>query len=359
MEKKLTIGSAVFDDFEGAYFSYQSLRLNNLDRFEELDLVIIDNNPESAEGKATKSFCEKAAIRYFAAPTPRSTAIRDRVFQEALAPFVVCMDPHVLLEPGTVGRLIEYADEMEKAKSLDIFHGPMLYDYLDPDNTPATHMDPGFRDNMYGTWGHLPRGKDKEGQAFPIHMHGLGLFACRSKAWPGFSPLFKGFGGEEGYIHEKFKQAGGKTWCLPWLRWLHRFDRPRGNVYPLHIEERIRNYAFGWLEIGRDLEPVAEHFEELHKGVPVRKIISDAEVMFSEYLINPEEVLELLHAPAKAEVLEVLPSSAATTEPGKIGPLVGRETWHQTKVELGDPLAFEVLGKEFRIKGFEIEWGTS
>jgi len=357
--KKITIGSAVFDDFEGVYFSYQSLRLNNPEHLEALDLVIIDNNPESAEGKATKSFCEKARVRYFAAPLPRSTAIRDRVFREALAPFVVCMDPHVLLEPGTVAKLIEHAGKAEAEESRDIFHGPMLYDYLDPDNAPATHMDPKWRDNMFGTWGHLDKGKDPAGEPIEIPMHGLGLFACCAKAWPGFSPLFKGFGGEEGYIHEKIKQKGGKAWCLPWLRWLHRFDRPRGNVYPLHIEERLRNYAFGWLEIGRDLEPVAEHFEELHKGVPVRKIISDAEVMFSEYLINPGEVLERLHAPAKAEVLEVLPSPAATTDPGKTGPLVGRETWHQTKVDLGAALAFEVLGKEFRIKRFELEWSSS
>ena len=354
--KKITIGSAVFDDFEGVYFSYQSLRLNNPDRFEELDLVIVDNNPESAEGKATRSFCEKASIRYFAAPTPRSTAIRDRVFREALAPFVVCMDPHVLLEPGTVGRLIDHADEMEKSKSMDLYHGPMLYDYLDPANTPATHMDPVWRDNMFGTWGHLEKGKDPAGDPFEIPMHGLGLFACRTKAWPGFSPLFKGFGGEEGYIHTKIKQKGGKTWCLPWLRWLHRFDRPRGNVYPLHIEERLRNYAFGWIEIDQDLEQVARHFEELHKGVPVRQIIKDAQVLYSEYMINAEEVLERIHGPAKTEVLEIIPGPEKAN---KSGPLIGRETWHQTKVDLGAPLAFEVLGKEFRIKGFEIEWGTS
>ena len=62
--KKLTIGSAVYDDFEGVYFSYQSLRLNNKDILKDLDLVIIDNNPESEEGQATKHFCTQAGIRY-------------------------------------------------------------------------------------------------------------------------------------------------------------------------------------------------------------------------------------------------------------------------------------------------------
>lgn len=356
MDKKLTIGSAVFDDFEGVYFTYQALRLANLDRLEELDLIVVDNNPTSAEGKATKSFCEKAKIRYIEAPTPRSTAIRDRIFREALAPFTLCIDPHVLVEPQTVGRLIEFGETEEADLSQDLFHGPMLYDYLEPDNTPATHMDPRWRDNMYGTWGHLEKGKDPNGTAFEIPMHGLGLFGCRTKAWLGFSPLFKGFGGEEGYIHEKFKQAGGKIWCLPWLRWLHRFDRPRGNVYPLHIEERVRNYAFGWLELGKDLAPVVDHFEELHQGVPIARIIKDAEVLYSEYLIDPAPVLEKLHGEQKPEVLEELPGPQT---PAPDGPILGEETWHQTSVKLGAPIQFEVLGREFRIKSFGLEWGAS
>mgnify|MGYP001355887764 CR=1 FL=1 len=64
--KKLTIGSAVYDDYEGVYFSYQSLRLNNLDIDDDLDYVIIDNNPSSVEGQAVKKFCEDSRkIRYF------------------------------------------------------------------------------------------------------------------------------------------------------------------------------------------------------------------------------------------------------------------------------------------------------
>ena len=81
MTKRITIGSATFDDFEGVYFTYQALRLANLDRLDEIDLVVIDNNPGSKEGQATASFCEKASIRYFPCPSPMSTAIRDKVFR--------------------------------------------------------------------------------------------------------------------------------------------------------------------------------------------------------------------------------------------------------------------------------------
>ena len=93
-------------------------------------------------------------------------------------------------------------------------------------------------------------------------MQGLGLFACRKAAWPAFNDRFRGFGGEEGYIHGKFRAAGGKTLCLPYLRWLHRFGRPGGVPYPIRWEDRILNYFAGFNELGWDTEPVKAHFAE-------------------------------------------------------------------------------------------------
>jgi hypothetical protein len=96
---------------------------------------------------------------------------------------------------------------------------------------------------MWGIWATDPRGKDPEGDPFEIPMQGLGVFSCRKGAWPGFNPMFRGFGGEEGYIHEKFRQAGGRCLCLPWLRWTHRFGRPAGIGYSLTVEEKLRACA--------------------------------------------------------------------------------------------------------------------
>ncbi len=115
---------------------------------------------------------------------------------------------------------------------------------------------------MYGVWATDERGKDPDSEPFEIPMQGLGLFACRRDAWLGFNPRFSGFGGEEGYIHEKYRQAGQRTLCLPFLRWLHRFSRPGGVVYPNTLQDRIRNYCIGFDELGLDTEPVAAHFRE-------------------------------------------------------------------------------------------------
>ena len=77
-------------------------------------------------------------------------------------------------------------------------------------------------------------------------MQGLGLFACRREAWPGFNPRFRGFGGEEGYLHEKVRRNGGRVLCLPALGWTHRFARPLGPPYRPTWEDRVRNYRIGW-----------------------------------------------------------------------------------------------------------------
>jgi hypothetical protein len=113
---------------------------------------------------------------------------------------------------------------------------------------------------MWGIWGHDPRGQNPNGEPFEIWANGMGLFSCRKDAWLGFNPHFRGFGGEEGYIHEKYRQAGRKTLCLPFLRWLHRFGRPNGAPYPLTRYAKVRNYVLGHQELGLSLDPVHEHF---------------------------------------------------------------------------------------------------
>jgi hypothetical protein len=113
---------------------------------------------------------------------------------------------------------------------------------------------------MWGAWATDPRGLDPEAPPFDIPMQGLGVFSCRRSVWPGFNPAFRGFGGEEHYIHEKFRQAGGRCLCLPWLRWVHRFPRPAGVPYSITFEDTLRNYIIGSTELGLDVAPVLEHY---------------------------------------------------------------------------------------------------
>ena len=101
-------------------------------------------------------------------------------------------------------------------------------------------------------------------QGFDGFGRGFLVFGCRPIAQRRFSrrkyPALDRFGGEEGYIHEKFRQAGHRTLCLPFLRWLHRFPRPHGAPYRLSWEDRIRNYVIGFAELGLPLAEMEKHF---------------------------------------------------------------------------------------------------
>jgi hypothetical protein len=260
MNKKpfLTIGMATFDDFHGVYFSIQALRMYHKEVMDEVEILIIDNNPDGLHGKQVKNFSGWAPnVRYVPEKEWVSTAVRNVIFEKAQGDYVMSMDCHVLFEEGSLKRLIDFYKENPDTKN---FHqGPLVYDNL---TGTSTHFDPVWREQMYGIWANDPRGADQNAEPFEIPMQGLGVFTCKKDAWLGFNPLFKGFGGEEGYIHEKFRQAGHKALCLPFLRWVHRFGRPDGVKYPLTLDNKLRNYFLGHMELGLDSEPIIEHFKK-------------------------------------------------------------------------------------------------
>jgi len=275
--KRLTVGMATYDDYDGVYFTLQSLRLHHPDVADDIEFVVVDNNPEGACGIHLKALEKKVQhYRYIPIRERGGTAVRDYVMAEASSDFVLNLDCHVLVAPGAVARLIQYFEANQDTR--DLLQGPLVYDDM---ITLSTHMNEEWRQGMYGAWGTDPRGLDLDATPFDIPMQGLGLYACRRSAWQGYNPAFRGFGGEEGYIHEKFRQAGGRTLCLPFLRWMHRFVRPLGVPYKISWEDRIRNYLVGFDELGLPLEPVLAHFRE-YLGQSAEGLLESAQ----EYLIE-------------------------------------------------------------------------
>lgn len=258
-KKKLTIGMATYDDFDGVYFSVQALRMYHPEIVEQSEILIIDNHPNGPCAESLKKLDQWIdGYRYLPLQDRQGTAVRDFIFHHAVGEYVLCIDCHVFMVPGAIKKLLDYFEADPDCR--DLLQGPMFNDDL---KKVSTHFDPVWRKGMYGIWGQDPRGEDPEGEPFEIVMQGLGLFACRKDVWPGFNPQFRGFGGEEGYIHEKFRQMGGKTLCLPFLRWMHRFARPMGVPYPIKWKDRIRNYMIGFNELRLQTKPVKEHFNEL------------------------------------------------------------------------------------------------
>ena len=253
---RLTVGMATYDDYDGVYFTVQALFLYHPEIAAELELLIVDNHPGGPASDALKGLAGAVSGgRYVAFAEVEGTSVRDVIFRHARAPIVLCVDSHVLLPPGSLLQLVEYLEERPDCR--DLVQGPLLYD---DHRTLSTHFNPIWSEGMFGVWETDERGREPGGSPFEIPMQGLGLFACRRQAWPGLNSRFRGFGGEEGYLHEKFRQRGGRTLCLPFLRWLHRFQRPHGLPFSNVWEERIRNYLIGHQELGLPTAGLESHF---------------------------------------------------------------------------------------------------
>jgi hypothetical protein len=261
--KKLTIGMATYDDYDGVYFTIQSLRMyHEICNTSEVEFIVVDNNPDSKHGEETKKFVSlKLKQKYIPVTSKKTTAIRNEVFKNAEGEFTVCVDPHVLIEKNGINALLEYYKDVSTHKN--IVSGPLLYDDM---KHISTHFDPIWRNSMYGVWATNNKAYN-DPTPFEIPMQGLGCFSCKTSNWLGFNEQFTGFGGEEGYIHEKFRMAGGKAICLPQFKWMHRFGRPTGVPYKLALEDRVWNYFVGWLELYKDpnhekIQSIFEHFKD-------------------------------------------------------------------------------------------------
>lgn len=249
----LTIGMASYNNFEQVWWTIQSLRLyHNLD---DVEILVIDNYGDDVlKERIQNSFFDK--VKYIRKTEIQGTSYpRDKVFEEASGEFVLCIDSHVMFPNGTIDKLKKWIVENRGRK--DLFQGILVYDDL---KTFCDRMNPIWECNMFGVWGYIKEIAEKE---YEIPMNGLGLFGCYKEAWLGFNEEFREFGGEEGYIHEKYKQAGNKIICLPFLQWIHKFhDQKTTTPYLNTITGRIRNYIIGWDELGLDLQPIKDHFSQ-------------------------------------------------------------------------------------------------
>ena len=251
MDKKLTIGMATYDDYDGVFFTIQSLRMHHrICNTDAVQFVVMDTNPSSPHGKEVKTFVTqnlKNGSKYIAKTSGNISSFNKyEIVEHADGKYILILDCHVLLQLSAIENLLNYYWKNPDCK--DLVQGPLLYDNLD---NVSTHFDKKWSGDMYGVWA-TNEEKYKQGQPFEISMQGMGLCSFEKKNWPGISQHFRGFGAEEGYIAEKFRLNGGRNICLPQLKWNHRFGRPSGVKYRLVLEDRIYNYFLGWLEMYKD-----------------------------------------------------------------------------------------------------------
>jgi len=268
---------AVFDDFDGVYFTTQCLLAYHSDRIGQI--VIVDNNPKSKQGERVKRYAASIKATYVALDTPKGTAApRDAIFTAATQEWVVVLDSHVIVEAG-------FFSALDIANSDDLFHGTLVYDW---GQLCATHMVDEWGGELWGRWGRAEVNQDGKAfervggrtldimtqeavtvlssreptEPFEIPAHGMGMWACRKDSWLGFNPAFREFGGEEWYIHIKYRQKGRKVICIPQARWRHRFSDLTAHTipYPLTRLAKVKNYCIGHAELGIDTDRLYREF---------------------------------------------------------------------------------------------------
>lgn len=241
---KFTLAMACYDDFDGVYFTIQSLRAYHDTR--EMEFLILDNNPSSPHGERLRLFAPRVKARYAPVTDRASSWVKYDAILHATGDVVVGMDSHVLLMPGAVDALVKWWSENEGSR--DLLTGPIIYDEY---THGSAHLTPVWNGHDFGTWSPVtPR---SDGEAFEVPMHGMGFWSVWRTAWPGIHPSLRGFGAEEWYIAERIRGHGGRVMSHPAVQWGHRFGWPK-RTFPLTLEDKIRNYYIGWMHNYRSLD---------------------------------------------------------------------------------------------------------
>jgi hypothetical protein len=141
---------AHYDDYEGVWPTLQSLRAHHVlpDRL-DVELLVVDNSPQTPHGKSVRDLCGKIGARYVEyGEAVGTSASRNRMFAEATGDVVVCMDCHVLIELGGVAAIRDWY--AARPDSRDMLCGPLLDD---AGGLQGTHFNAQWRAEMWGVWG--------------------------------------------------------------------------------------------------------------------------------------------------------------------------------------------------------------
>lgn len=245
----LSVVMATHSDPKGVLWTLTNLKkeMVAMKLEDDVELLVVDNDPGGIDGTRNLNNCNKVNAKYIQLVTPVGTSQpRDLAIRSARGKWVLCVDCHVQLGVGVLAQLVNWC---KRTDSDDLFHG-VLYAENWKDIT-WTHWLPAWGDNaMLGKQAGLKPEELREKDGLPIWGAGLGLFLVMREKWLGFHPTFEAFGGEEGYIHEKYRKAGRQVRLLTWLAWWHEFrDQSEPIKYPTHWGSRCWNYLQSYAEV--------------------------------------------------------------------------------------------------------------
>lgn len=248
---KWTIGMPSYNNFSEVWFTVQAFRIYH--DLKDCEILIVDNyGSKTLENYVRKNGA--GIIRYEKRTEIQGVSFaKNAVFEHAKGEHVLCLDSHILVRPGALNAIIDD----------NFVQGPLVFSDC---RNYALEWLPEWRGNMWGIWGKST--KELPAEPKEIWAMGAGFFACRRDSWLGFNPGFRGFGGETGYIQEKYRKAGKKVLCDPKMVWMHLFHNEGTKIpYPLKMNDRIKNYILGFEELGMDIKPIIDHFKTTREKV--------------------------------------------------------------------------------------------
>ena len=255
--RTLSIGMIATSDDDGLCFSVQALRTYHAEVMDRISILVLDRDPTGRAAWPLKELeAQIEQLRYVPCDDGRGTAVRDLLFRYATSDWVLVVDDDMLFEPGSLDALLRYLDG--HPDSDDLLLGPIESSELA--GTVASPADSTGRSERARSGAVEDRGVSADAAPSRFAMHRMGCFAARRTSWLGLNPRCTGFGGEEAYLHEKYRQHGRRTRCLPFLRWARRFPGSAGTQYPNQWKDRLRNALIGWDELGLDTTEVIEQF---------------------------------------------------------------------------------------------------
>jgi hypothetical protein len=128
-QKKLTIGIATYNDYDGLYFTIMSAKLYHpFVQTDQVEFVVIDNNPDGPAGEASEALVTKVGGTYVPMRDKTSTTVKWLIPEYAQGEYILIVDSHVLLYPGSIDALMNYFEQCDDCK--DLVQGPLLYDDL-------------------------------------------------------------------------------------------------------------------------------------------------------------------------------------------------------------------------------------
>jgi glycosyltransferase involved in cell wall biosynthesis len=282
----LTVGFPTCHDYSGAVFTIQSLLINHRDLVDtgDLQILVVDNTPDEKYRLRLKEQIKNINndnVRYIEHAEMKGPAdAKNQVFANSKTDWTICIDSHVLFPADVIPKVMK---EIQSLFQSDLYSGPMIMNNGDH----STHMDEQWRGHAWGIW---RQDQSVLNSRYPVKVwgQGCGLLLCHTKNWLGFSEDFNGFGGEEGYIHEKYRLNNREFFILPYLRWWHRFGNPDVKHYNITLYSKVRNYVVSNLELGvPTLDGIYDHF--VNQDIPSEQL---EDVLINEFSF-PEDIKKL------------------------------------------------------------------